>query len=76
MRVLMNKRGEALGLFDGASFVSNGSFRSTRNSDMVADGWTADGPIDALTVLGGQGMAARSGGRLWQRVQVKPYELM
>ncbi|HKR23615.1 MAG TPA: hypothetical protein VJS17_13520, partial [Pyrinomonadaceae bacterium] len=29
------------------------------------------GPIEAMTISGGQGMSALAGGKLWQRIQVR-----
>lgn len=65
-------RAEELGVFRGKNFVSNGSFHVTGKSEGVADDWFVTGPVDALTTLGGQGMAAQAGGKLWQRVEVQP----
>jgi len=67
-----HKRAEGFALFDGSNFVQNGSFRLTKSSETLADGWSVGGTIDALTVFGGQGMAGQPGARLWQRFQVKP----
>lgn len=65
-------RAEELGLFQGRNLVTNGSFNVSSQSEGVADGWSIEGPVEVLTTLGGQGMAAQAGGRLWQRVQVQP----
>lgn len=65
-------RAEELGVFRSKNFVRNGSFNNTGKSEGVADDWFVTGPVDALTTLGGQGMAAPAGGKLWQRVEVKP----
>jgi hypothetical protein len=64
-------RAEELGVFQSKNFVRNGSFNITGKSG-VADDWFVSGPVDALTTLGGQGMAAQAGGKLCQRVQVEP----
>jgi hypothetical protein len=65
-------RAEELGVFHSKNFVRNGSFNNTGKSEGVADDWFVTGPVDALTILGGQGMAAQAGGKLWQRVEVQP----
>jgi hypothetical protein len=52
--------------------VHNGSFNLTGQSDAIAAEWFVDGPVEALAPLGGQGVAAQAGGKLWQRVQVRP----
>jgi hypothetical protein len=67
-----HRRAEELGLFSGRNFVHNGSFNLTGQSDAVAADWSVDGPVEALAPLGGQGVAAQAGGKLWQRVQVRP----
>ena len=64
-------RAEELGIFQGRNLVTNGSFNLSSESEGVADGWSIEGPVEVLTTLGGQGMAAQAGGRLWQRVQVQ-----
>ena len=65
-------RAEELGVFAGNNLVINGSFNLTGKSRPVATGWSVSGPVEALTTLGGQGMATQPGGRLWQRVVVRP----
>jgi hypothetical protein len=67
-----HRRAEELGLFSGKNFVRNGSFNLTGQSDAIAAEWFVDGPVEALAPLGGQGVAAQAGGKLWQRVQVRP----
>jgi hypothetical protein len=67
-----HKRAEELGLFTGKNYVRNGSFRVTGTSESIAAGWSAKGAVDGLTILGGQGMSGGPGGRLEQRVQVRP----
>ena len=66
-------RAEELGVFQNKNFVTNGSFHLTGKSEGVADDWSVSGPVEALTTLGGQGMAAQAGGKLWQRVAVPPH---
>ncbi len=68
-----HKRAEELGIFDAPNLALNGSFRSTKSSESVADAWSVDGPINAMSVLGGQGISAGNGGRLWQRLRLKPH---
>jgi hypothetical protein len=67
-----HKRAEELGLFAGKNYVRNGAFRVTGASGSIAAGWTVKGAVEGLTMLGGQGMSGGPGGRLEQRVQVKP----
>lgn len=62
---------EGLGLFNGTSFVRNGSFNLTGKSGSIAADWSVAGPVEGLTLLGGQGIAALPGGRLWQYVRVR-----
>jgi len=59
-------------LFNGANLVRNPAFRLTSRSNQLADDWSVAGPVEAMTVSGGQVMSALSGGRLWQRVPVRP----
>lgn len=66
------RRAEELGLFSGANLVRNGSFRLKGSSDIVARDWSVSGPVDGVTLLGGQGMAAAAGGSLRQQVRVTP----
>ena len=65
-------RAEELGVFQGKNFVRNGSFDITGNSEGVASDWTVSGPIEVVSSLGGQGMAAQAGGKLSQRLAVEP----
>jgi hypothetical protein len=69
----LHQRAEDLGLFTADNLVVNPSFRLTSRSNQLADGWSVTGPVEAMTVSGGQAMAALAGGRLWQRIQVKPH---
>lgn len=66
------RRAEELGLFTGQNLVRNGSFRLSGASDTVARDWTVSGPVEGVTLLGGQGMAASAGGVLRQQVRVTP----
>ncbi len=68
-----HQRAEELGLFSGTNLARNPSFRLTSKSGAIADEWSVDGPVEAMTVSGGQAMAAMAGGRLWQRIQVRPH---
>lgn len=67
-----HRRAEDLGLFSGANLVRNGSFRFRGSNESLAQDWQVTGPVEAMTILGGQGMAARPDGKLWQRFQVTP----
>jgi hypothetical protein len=67
-----HRRAEDLGLFNNDNVVRNGSFRFSGVNEVIAQDWQVSGPVEAITMLGGQGMSARSGGRLWQRFQVSP----
>ncbi len=64
-------RAEELGVFEGQNLVTNGSFNETGESEGIADGWSIDGPVEVITTLGGQGIGAQAGARLWQRVPVQ-----
>jgi hypothetical protein len=68
----LHQRAQDLGLFNGANLARNPSFRLTSNSNQLADEWFVAGPVEAMTVSGGQAMSALAGGRLWQRIQVRP----
>ncbi|MFS8084534.1 MAG: transglutaminase-like domain-containing protein [Acidobacteriota bacterium] len=65
-------RAEELGIFSGNNLVTNGSFNLTEKSEPIAVGWSVSGPVEALTTMGGQGMGAQPGGKLWQRILVRP----
>ena len=65
-------RAEELGIFQGQNLVRNGSFAASSTSEGTAADWKISGPVEALTTLGGQGMAAQAGGRLSQRIAVEP----
>ncbi len=67
----LHERAQDLGLFNGANLVRNPAFRLTSGSNQLADDWSIAGPVEAMTVSGGQAMSALSGGRLWQRIQVR-----
>ena len=67
-----HQRAEDLGLFSGKNYVRNGSFNLTGPSEAIAADWSVAGPVDVLALIGGQVVAARAGGKLWQRVQVRP----
>jgi hypothetical protein len=68
----LHQRAQDLGLFSGTNLARNPSFRLTSGSNQLADDWSVAGPVEAMTVSGGQAMAALAGGRLWQRIQVRP----
>jgi hypothetical protein len=65
-------RAEELGVFQGKNLVSNSAFEVTDGPRGTAKDWFVSGPVEVLTTLGGQGMAAQAGGKLWQRVPVEP----
>src|SRR4029078_201866 len=58
-----------MGLFNGANLARNPSLRLTSSANQLADEWSVAGPVEAMTVSGGQAMSALPGGRLWQRIQ-------
>jgi len=66
-----HQRAQDLGLFNGTNLARNPSFRLTTRSDHLADDWSVEGPVQAMTVAGGQAMAALAGGKLWQRIPVQ-----
>jgi hypothetical protein len=68
----LHQRAQDLGLFKGTNLARNPSFRLTSGSNQLADDWSVAGPVEAMTVSGGQAMASLAGGRLWQRIQVRP----
>jgi len=68
----LHQRAQDLGLFNGANLVRNPAFRLTSGSNQLADGWSIAGPVEALTISGGQAMSALGGGKLWQRIRVQP----
>lgn len=65
-------RAEELGVFQGKNYVRNGSFEMTGVAQGIAADWNISGPTEVLSTLGGQGMAAQTGGRVWQRITVEP----
>lgn len=67
----LHERAQDLGVFSGTNLARNPSFRLTRRSPQLADDWSVDGPVQAMTVSGGQAMAALAGGKLWQRIPVR-----
>ncbi|HKE55480.1 MAG TPA: transglutaminase-like domain-containing protein [Pyrinomonadaceae bacterium] len=69
----IHQRAEQLGLFNGLNLARNPSFRSTQTSNDLADEWSVVGPVEIMTVSGGQAMAALAGGKLWQRIQARPH---
>lgn len=65
-------RAETMGLFDRPNFVRNASLQRASRSEQVADNWSVDGPIEGLTISGGQGVGAGPGGQLYQTFRVEP----
>ena len=68
----VHQRAEDLGVFSGNNLARNPAFRLTSRSDELADDWSVAGPVEAMTVSGGQAMSSLPGGRLWQRIKVRP----
>lgn len=69
----VHERAEALGLFSRNNLARNPSFRLASQSSELADEWLVAGPIEVITVAGGQAMVAGAGGKLWQRIPVNPH---
>ena len=69
----LHQRAQDLGLFNGANLARNPSFRLASGSNQLADDWFIAGPVEAMTVSGGQAMSSLAGGRLWQRIHVRPH---
>jgi hypothetical protein len=67
----LHQRAQDLGLFSGTNLARNPAFRLTTRSNQLADDWSVAGPVQAMTVSGGQAMAALAGGKLWQRIPVR-----
>lgn len=67
----LHRRAQDLGLFNGTNLARNPAFRLTTRSNQLADEWSVAGPVQAMTVSGGQAMAALPGGKLWQRIPVQ-----
>lgn len=68
----VHDRAQDLGLFSRTNLARNPSFRLTTGSNQLADEWQVAGPVEAMTISGGQAMSSLAGGRLWQRIQVPP----
>ena len=68
----IHQRAQDLGLFSGVNLARNPSFRLTSRPETIADDWSVVGPVEAMTVSGGQALAARPGGKLFQRLEVRP----
>ncbi len=68
----VHQRAQDLGVFNGSNLARNPAFRLTSRSNQLADDWFVAGPVEAMTVSGGQAMSALAGGRLWQRIKVRP----
>jgi len=69
----LHQRAKDLGLFQAANLAKNPSFRMSDRNGELAENWSVTGPVEAMTVAGGQGLAALAGGRLWQRVKAEPH---
>jgi hypothetical protein len=68
----LHQRAKDLGLFSAVNLAKNPAFRMSDGDGQIADDWSITGPVEAMTVAGGQGLAALAGGRLWQRVKARP----
>jgi hypothetical protein len=69
----LHQRAQDLGIFNKANLVHNPAFRLTSGPNQLADDWSIEGPVEAMTISGGQAMSALAGGRLYQRFQVRPH---
>lgn len=68
----LHQRAQDLGIFSKSNLVQNPAFRLTSGANQLADDWSITGPVEAMTISGGQAMAALAGGKLYQRLQVRP----
>lgn len=69
----LHQRAQDLGVFSKANLVHNPAFRLTSGPNQLADDWSIAGPVEAMTISGGQAMSALAGGKLYQRFQVRPH---
>jgi len=69
----LHERAQDLGVFTKANLVHNPAFRITSGPNQLADEWSIAGPVEAMTISGGQAMSALAGGKLYQRFQVRPH---
>lgn len=69
----LHQRAQDLGVFSRANLVHNPAFRLTSGPNQLADDWSIAGPVEAMTISGGQAMSALAGGKLYQRIQVRPH---
>jgi len=67
----LHQRAQDLGVFSKANLVQNPAFRLTSGANQLADDWSIAGPVEAMTISGGQAMSALPGGKLYQRIQVR-----
>ena len=67
----LHQRAQDLGVFSKANLVQNPAFRLTSGPNQLADDWSIAGPVEAMTISGGQAMSALAGGKLYQRVKVR-----
>jgi hypothetical protein len=68
----LHQRAQDLGVFSKSNLVQNPAFRLTSGANQLADDWSIAGPVEAMTISGGQAMSALPGGKLYQRIQVQP----
>ena len=69
----LHQRAQDLGVFSKANLVRNPAFRLTSGPNQLADDWSIAGPVEAMTISGGQALSALAGGKLYQRIQVRPH---
>lgn len=65
-----HERAEALGMFRNSNLANNPLFRDIGEGGQLANGWSVAGPVEVMTMAGGQALAAQAGGKLWQRIPV------
>ena len=69
----LHQRAQDLGVFSKPNLVQNPAFRMTSGPNQLADDWSIAGPVEAMTISGGQAMSALAGGKLYQRIKVRPH---
>src|SRR5689334_5593285 len=67
----LHQRAQDLGVFSKSNLVRNPAFRLTSGPNQLADDWSIAGPVEAMTISGGQAMSALAGGKLYQRIPVR-----
>ena len=69
----LHQRAQHLGIFSKDNLVHNPAFRLASGTNQLADDWSIAGPVEAITVSGGQALSGLAGGKLFQRIQVRPH---